>query len=213
MLRLETFTFNPFQENTYLLINEKNHCWIIDPGMYDSSETKMFIDHIDQNSLTPQAILNTHTHIDHIFGVDALKNRYGIPFSFHEKDMPVWNGAVGSAMLFGFDFFSKAPIADHFIREGIIELGTDKIAVKLTPGHSPGSVSFYSPGHGWVISGDALFNGSIGRTDLPGGNFEVLINSIHTQLFSLPDETVVYPGHGPATTIGNEKQYNPFLKQ
>ncbi|MCD6064088.1 MAG: fold metallo-hydrolase [Flavipsychrobacter sp.] len=212
MLYIEPFTFNAFQENTYLIYNEKKECWIIDPGMYDNNETNHLKSFIEEKQLQPQAVINTHTHIDHIFGVDALKSQYGIEFLIHEKDLPVLNGAVGSAMLFGFDF-KQAPKPEKFIYETQpLVLGDDEIKVLFTPGHSPGSVSFYySPGK-WVIGGDVLFSGSIGRTDLPGGNFETLIYSIRTQLFTLPDETTVYSGHGPATTIGREKQSNPFLQ-
>ena len=212
MLRLKSFTFNPFQENTYLIINDNNDCWIVDPGMYDSSETNELVRYLDTNGLTPQAIINTHTHIDHIFGVQFLMDKYNIPFSFHEKDLPVLNGAAGSAAVFGLQF-GKAPAYNSFIKENeTLKLGEDEVAVRFTPGHSPGSIIFYYQPGGWVIAGDVLFNGSIGRTDLPGGNFDTLIKSIREQLFTLPDETVVHPGHGPGTNIGDEKLYNPFLK-
>ena len=212
MLRIETFTFNPFQENTYLVINEKKQCWIVDPGMYDSKETNYFFDQIEKNGLQPQAVINTHTHIDHIFGVQACKERYSIPFMMHEKDLPVLQGAKGSAMLFGFDFITT-PQPDHFINEGKpLFLNDEKIDVRFTPGHSPGSIVFYYAAGNWLLGGDVLFNSSIGRTDLPGGNFETLIDSIRTQLLVLPDETIVYPGHGPSTMIGKEKLHNPFLQ-
>jgi glyoxylase-like metal-dependent hydrolase (beta-lactamase superfamily II) len=160
----------------------------------------------------PQAIINTHTHIDHVFGVDAMKTKYNIPFSIHEKELPVLKNAPGSAMLFGFDF-KNAPHPDHFIKETeALTLGSDELEVRFTPGHSPGSISLHYAHGKWIIGGDVLFNGSIGRTDLPGGNFEILITSIKTQFFTLPDDTTVYSGHGPATSIANEKKYNPFLQ-
>lgn len=212
MLYIESFTFNAFQENTYLIYNDNKECWIIDPGMYDNNETKHLVEFIDRKQLQPKAVINTHTHLDHIFGVDALKTRYSIPFLIHEKDLPVLNGAAGSAMLFGFDF-KNIPHPDEFISETQpLQLGTDEVTVFFTPGHSPGSVSFYYAPGSWVIGGDVLFSGSIGRTDLPGGNFDTLLYSIRTQLFTLPDETVVYSGHGPATTVEHEKKYNPFLQ-
>jgi hydroxyacylglutathione hydrolase len=212
MLRLESFVFNPFQENTYLLINEKNECWIIDPGMYDSTETNQLYDFVESHRLQPQAIINTHAHIDHVFGVQGLKDKYGIPFMMHEKDMPVLNGAAGSAAIFGLQF-SGIPEVENFIKEGEqLMLGDDLLEVRFTPGHSPGSIVFYYPDGGWLVAGDVLFNGSIGRTDLPGGNFDTLIRSIKQELFTLPDGTAVYPGHGPSTRIGDEKVYNPFLK-
>lgn len=212
MLTIQSFTFNGFAENTYLLVNEKKQCWIIDPGMYDATETAYLDRHIADNGLQPQAVINTHTHIDHIFGVQAMMDKYNIPFGIHEKDQPVLAGAVGAAMLFGFKL-GAAPKPSFFIKEGEpLMLGDDEIDVRFTPGHSPGSISFYYAQGKWVVSGDALFQGSIGRTDLPGGNFDTLVNAIRTQLFTLPAETTVYSGHGPATTIGNEQQYNPFLQ-
>jgi len=212
MLRIESFVFNPFQENTYLIINEKNDCWIVDPGMYDASETKQLNDFIEKNQLKPQGIINTHAHIDHIFGVQGLKEKYHIPFSLHEKDEVVLKSAMSSAMMFGIDF-KDTPAIDSFIKEGeILKLGDDELEVRFTPGHSPGSIVFYYAPGNWAISGDVLFNGSIGRTDLPGGNFDTLMNSIHNELFTLPDETTVHSGHGPSTKIGDEKLYNPFLK-
>jgi len=212
MLHIECFTFNAFQENTYIIHNNAKDCWIIDPGMYDVDEVRYLKQYITDNQLKPKAIINTHTHIDHIFGVAAIKEAYNIPFGIHAKDVPVLSGAVGSAMLFGFNF-PKAPEPEFFITEGQAPFaGLEDIQVFFTPGHSPGSISFYSPKDKWLISGDVLFNGSIGRTDLPGGDFNTLINSIKTQLFVLPEDTVVYSGHGPNTTIRNEKLYNPFLQ-
>jgi glyoxylase-like metal-dependent hydrolase (beta-lactamase superfamily II) len=213
MLRPETFTFNVFQENTYLIINGDNHCWIVDPGMYDIEETNHFFSFIDDNKLIPQAVINTHAHLDHIFGVQACKDKYNIPFLLHKKEMPVLQNAMASAALFGFNW-TNVPQADDYIEDGKpLMLGNDAVAVKFTPGHSPGSIIFfYAPGN-WAICGDVLFNGSIGRTDLPGGDFDTLINSIKTELFTLPEDTVIYSGHGPATDIGNEQRHNPFLRK
>lgn len=212
MLHIKRFTFNPFQENTYLIINEKKDCWIVDPGMYDVAEYQQLIEYISQHQLKPQAIINTHAHIDHIFGVQRLKKEFSISFSIHEKDLPVLQNAVGSAMMFGLDF-NQTPSVDSFLKETTSYfLGDDEVEIRFTPGHSPGSVVFYYAPGNWAIAGDVLFQGSIGRTDLPGGNFEVLIQSIRQQLFTLPENTTVYPGHGPATTIAQEQAYNPFLQ-
>lgn len=212
MLQVESFTFNAFQENTYLIVNEKKECWIVDPGMYDNSETNYFFRHIETHQLRPLAIINTHTHLDHIFGVQACKKQYDIPFLIHEKDLPVLQGAKGSAMLFGFEF-NDIPQPDAFLKENnTFLLGDDTIHIRLTPGHSPGSVVFYSADYEWVIGGDVIFNGSIGRTDLPGGNYSTLIESIKTQVFTMPEVTRIFPGHGPVTTIRNEKKSNPFLQ-
>jgi len=212
MLNVIFFTYNSFQENTYLLINEKKQCWIIDPGMYDKRETEEFISYIEKEGLQPQAIINTHAHIDHIFGVQALVDKYDIPFGMHEMETEVLRMAAGSAVVFGFKM-DKVPKPTFFIPvDKPLHLGSDVVEVFHTPGHSPGSISFYSAKGNWVIAGDVLFSGSIGRTDLPGGNFDTLISSIRRHLFTLPDETIVYSGHGPATQIGEEKAHNPFLQ-
>jgi glyoxylase-like metal-dependent hydrolase (beta-lactamase superfamily II) len=205
MLQLFSLTFNPFQENTYIITNEHRDCWIIDPGMYDVGEQDILFRLFEKEQLTPRGIINTHAHIDHVFGVAALVQKYAIPFGLHEKDLPVLNSAAGSAALFGLSLM-PVPQPDFFIQENTpLRLGTDELEVRFTPGHSPGSIVFYyAPGQ-WVVGGDVLFAGNIGRTDLPGGNHAVLLKSIRTQLFTLPDETVVHPGHGVATAIGVEK--------
>ncbi len=212
MLNIHFFTFNAFQENTYIISNHKKECWIVDPGMYEQRETNEFISFIEKNQLIPQAVINTHGHLDHIFGVQAVVDKYAIPFGIHEKELPILKRGADTAAMFGLQF-KDLPTSNFFIEDGKkMKLGDDEIMVFLTPGHSPGSVSFYNAEGNWVIAGDVLFNGSIGRTDLPGGNFDTLIESIRTHLFTLPDNTIVLSGHGPATTIGDEKKHNPFLK-
>ncbi len=212
MLNVHFFTFNAFQENTYIISNHLKQCWIIDPGMYEQRETDEFISFIEKQGLTPLAIINTHAHLDHIFGVQAVIDKYGIPFGIHEKELPVLKRGADTAAMFGLEF-GTVPKADFYIEEGKpLKLGEDTLNVSFTPGHSPGSVSFYYPEGRWVIAGDVLFNGSIGRTDLPGGDFDTLITSIRTHLFTLPDDTTVLSGHGPETSIGDEKRDNPFLK-
>lgn len=212
MLQLVQFTFNPFSENTYLIINDQKECWIVDPGMYGHEEEKVLIDYIESNELKPLQIINTHAHIDHIFGIDTLKVKYNIPFGVHEAETPILNGAVGSAMMFGFKF-SVAPVPDFFIKAGTtLQFGEETLEVRLAPGHSPGSIVFYYAKGAWVISGDVLFQQSVGRTDLPGGSADELMNSIKTQMYTLPDNTKVYSGHGPYTTIGDEKRINPFVR-
>lgn len=213
MLYIQSFTFNPFQENTYLIINDKKECWIVDPGMYDINETKHLTDYISKNQLFPQAIINTHAHLDHIFGVNPLIDMYKIPFGLHKKEVDVLVRAPQSAAMFGVSI-GTVPQPDFFIDEQKpLNLGEDVIDVRFTPGHSPGSISFYFAPGNWVIGGDVLFSGSIGRTDLPGGNFNTLINSIKLQLFTLPGNTTVYSGHGPATSIEMEIMHNPFLQE
>ena len=212
MLSIQSFVFNPFQENTYIIYNDKNECFIIDPGMYQSNDLKIIFSFIEKNNLVTKMVLNTHTHIDHIFGVKVCVEKFNIPFSYHELDKPVFDAAASAAMLYGLDY-TKAPAADLYIDDTkSIFLGEEELHVFLTPGHSPGSVCFYSPQHKFVIAGDVLYQMSIGRTDLPGGNYETLIHSIHSKLMTLPDETIVYSGHGPKTQIGLEKMNNPFLR-
>ena len=180
--------------------------------MFDINETKHLLDFLNSNKLQLQAIINTHAHIDHILGIQSLVDTYHIPFSLHKADTPVLNNALAAAAMFGLTL-KQIPKVDSYIDEHKpLMLGNDRLEVRFTPGHSPGSVSFYYPEGRWVIGGDVLFNGSIGRTDLPGGDFFTLINSIRSQFFTLPDDTTVFSGHGPATTIGAEKKYNPFLQ-
>jgi glyoxylase-like metal-dependent hydrolase (beta-lactamase superfamily II) len=212
MLNVHSFTFNPFSENTYLLINEEKQCWVVDPGMYGTEEEHILIDYITTNELVPQAIINTHAHLDHIFGAQKLMDVYKIPFGVHQDETSVLELGTSSAALFGFDF-PNIPKPTFYIKEGEnLHLGKDELQVFHTPGHSPGSISLYNEAGRWAIAGDVLFSGSIGRTDLPGGDYDTLIRSIRTHLFPLPDHTVVYSGHGPATEISIEKKHNPFLQ-
>lgn len=212
MLNISFFTFNAFEENTYIIRNEKNQCWIVDPGMADESEIAAMDEYLTSNNLQPQAIINTHAHLDHIFGVKPLVDKYNIPFGIHQQELPVLERAEATAAMFGIQL-SNVPKASFYIKHGTpLQLGDDTVEVLLTPGHSPGSISFYYPKGNWLLAGDVLFSGSIGRTDLPGGDFDTLISSIRTQLFTLPGITTVLPGHGPATTIEEEKRTNPFLQ-
>ncbi len=212
MLQLHSAVFNAFSENTYIIFNEHKQCWIIDPGMYEPAEIRSVTDFIAQEGLKPQGIINTHAHIDHIFGVQAMIDTYKIPFALHPLESPVLAGAKGSAMMFGFTF-ADSPKPTQTIKEGEpLQLGDDTLEVRLAPGHSPGSVIFYYSAGSWAIAGDVLFAGSIGRSDLPGGNAATLLDSIRTQLYTLPDDTIVYPGHGPETTVGEEKRSNPFVR-
>lgn len=212
MLNVHFFTFNAFSENTYIISNHERKCWIVDPGMYEQREVDAIISFIDGRELQPVSIINTHAHIDHIFGVKALQDKYGIPFGIHRAEQPVLDSGAATAAMFGLTV-GALPTADFYIEDGKkLQLGDDEVDVFFTPGHSPGSVSFYYASGGWVLSGDVLFSGSIGRTDLPGGDFDTLIRSIKTHLLTLPDATTVLSGHGPATTVGEERADNPFLK-
>lgn len=211
MLQIKKFTFNPFQENTYVIYNENGDAWLIDPGMERPEETQALVNFLQEHALSPQGIINTHAHIDHILGINAIQNRYpGLSFSLHELEQPVLENATQSAQRFGFSF-DPIQTPEHFLETGLLQLGAEDLEIRLVPGHSPGSIAFYYPAGNWVVSGDALFKGSIGRTDLPFCDPEALPINIHTQLYTLPLNTVVYPGHGPATTIGEERMSNPFV--
>jgi glyoxylase-like metal-dependent hydrolase (beta-lactamase superfamily II) len=212
MLTVRAFTFNPFSENTYLITNEKGSCWIVDPGMYDTPEITGFINLLTKEGLTPRSIINTHAHIDHIFGVQALVDRYSLPFGVHPLEKPVLNYASASATMYGLRPVTVPPPDLWFDENTPLDLEGDELRLLFTPGHSPGSVCFYYPEGSWLIGGDVLFAGSIGRSDLPGGNHDTLLRSIRTQLLPLPDNTTIYSGHGPATTIGDERYTNPFLQ-
>jgi hydroxyacylglutathione hydrolase len=212
MLTVKAFIFNPVQENSYVLYNEKKQCCIIDPGCYFEKEKQELKAFIEKTGLQPILLLNTHCHLDHVFGNKFVHDEWGLKLHIHQKEKPVLDFAPASGEMWQLPFenYSGELI---FIKEGsTIKLGDSELEVRFTPGHSPGHVCFYDEADGFAISGDVLFNGSIGRTDLPGGDFDILINSIQTQLFTLPDDTKIYCGHGPMTTVGFEKQNNPFVK-
>jgi hydroxyacylglutathione hydrolase len=212
MLNIHSFTFNPFQENTYIIYNEHKECIIIDPGMYSATEQMQLNSYIIQNEFNPIQLINTHCHIDHIFGNKYCSDTYQLELCIHKNEIPVLDSGNNTAIIYGLNY-DESPLASKFITEqDVIKIGDETLDILFTPGHSPGSLSFYSAKNGFIIVGDALFYQSIGRTDLPGGDYDTLIESIKSQLMSLPDETMVYSGHGPKTTIGFEKNNNPFLK-
>lgn len=213
MFAVKVFIFSPVQENTYVLYNEKDECIIIDPGCYYDNERDELAFFIDSNGLTPVLLLNTHCHLDHVFGNKWVSEKYGLKLHLHEKEKPVLDYAPTAGLRWNlpFDNYQGDVI---YLREGdTIQLGEDKLEVFFTPGHSPGSIVFYCRKQQFVIGGDVLFKMSVGRTDLPGGDHMTLLNSIQTKLFVLPDEVIVYPGHGDTTTIGFEKRNNPYLRE
>lgn len=211
MLYLKQFTFNPFQENTYLLYNDLNEAFIIDPGNSNTSENTILKNFITEKKLNLTRLLLTHGHIDHILGNQFVLDEYGLLPEMNEKDLFFIQNMEKSASLYGIPF-QQSPIPKRGIDEGeTIYLGKYQLKCIAAPGHSPGSICFYIPSNNILIGGDVLFLNSIGRTDLPFGNHQDLINSIQLKLFELSDETKVYPGHGPSTTIGQEKRTNPFL--
>ena len=209
---IAAFCFNPFQENTYIITHPNKECWIIDPGCYTLQEQKILSSFIENNRLQPVKLLNTHCHLDHIYGNKFIADEYNLELGIHEKELPILQRADLAARMFGAKIPDKCE-PGYFIREGE-DLVFDDITfnVLFTPGHSPGSICFSNTEEKYAIVGDVLFRGSIGRTDLPGGDYDVLIKSIKTQLLVLNDATEIFNGHGPSTTIGEERKHNPFLR-
>ena len=211
MITVKVFEFSPIQENTYLLYNEAKNCIIIDPGCYTQEERDELYQFIKSNELIPMLLLNTHGHLDHVFGNKFVAETFQLIPHIHPLEKELLAYAPVSGLMYNLPF-------DHYEGElSFLEVGqsiildTDELKVLFTPGHSPGSVSFYCEKQHFVISGDVLFKNSVGRTDLPGGNHEILIQSIKNQLLILPKETIVYSGHGVKTTIGEEKRGNAYL--
>ena len=212
-LTVHTLTFNPFQENTYIISSPSGECIIIDPGCFDEYEREELRELIDKNNLKPVRLINTHCHIDHILGNAFVAKTWNLALEIHKGEIPVLGAGVTVANMYGVPY-DTSPEPISFLAEGD-EVALDGLAMKVlfTPGHSPASICFYNATDGWVIGGDVLFYESIGRTDLPGGDHQTLLKSIRSQLFVLPNETVVYPGHGPTTKIGYEKMFNPFMQE
>lgn len=212
MLTIQSFTFNPFEENTYVVSDASGACIIIDPGCYTEDEKRILENYISKNKLKPEKILLTHAHIDHILGNNFLSGKYNIPLQMSATETGMLSAAPSYGEMWGIAVEpSSAP--SLFVEENVnIRFGITELEVLFTPGHSPGSFSFvHSPTRN-VFSGDVLFMQSIGRTDLPGGNYETLMQSIKEKLLTLDDNYIVLPGHGPSTTIGDERKNNPFLK-
>ncbi len=211
MLTIKKFIFSPFQVNTYVLYDETKECIIIDAACIEATEEKEITEFISSNSLKPVKILNTHGHLDHIFGNNYLKNKYKCDILGHAADDIVVANAKVYGAHYGIDFPEPPAFSFHINDNDTIKFGNSVLKVIHTPGHTQGGVSFYIENDSVLFSGDSLFYGSIGRTDLPGGNFETLINSIKKKLLVLPKNTIVYSGHGPSTSIENETKGNPFL--
>ncbi len=213
MLKVERFTFNPFQENSYIVYDEKTReCAIFDPGMLFDHENEELTNRIDELKLRPIFLLQTHLHLDHVFGMGFVKEKYGLSPIAHKADEYYLSETVEYSKQFGINLQSEPPAVGSYLDEGdSVKIGNHELDIFHIPGHSPGSIVFYSKEFKFIIGGDVLFHGSIGRTDMPGGSHETLINGIKNKLMVLPDDIVVYSGHGPETTIGQERVYNPFL--
>lgn len=209
---IKKFEFSPFAENTYVIWGDDKKATIIDPGMYDRSEQAAFSSFIEENDLVPSQLLNTHCHIDHVFGNAFVASHYGLDLAAHKLELSNLQGAVQWSKMYGLHM-EPSPEPTKFLDEGdSVEIGQKDFKVLFVPGHCVGHIAFYNAELGILISGDVLFRDSIGRHDLPGGDFNTLEQSIKTKLYTLPDETTVCAGHGPETTIGYEKLHNPFVK-
>ena len=210
MIQIKEFTFNPFMENTYVLFDETKEALIVDPGCYDQREQKELLDFVATENLTIKYVINTHGHIDHVLGNYFTKTHFGVDLLIGEADKDTLKSVEAYAANYGFQAYQPAEPDKLLSVNDTVEFGNSKLNILFVPGHAPGHIAFYPADKSFIIGGDVLFEGSIGRTDLPGGDFDTLINSIHTEFFKFPDDTVVYPGHGGSTTIGAEKVANPF---
>ncbi len=212
MIYIKTFVCNPYQENTYILYDDTGSCAIIDPGMYGNKEENEVVAFIESNQLRPELLLNTHCHIDHVLGNRFIYDTFGLIPQFHEGELPVLIEVQNYAPQMGIRY-EVSPIPEAFLTsEGEVQFGNHSLQIISAPGHSPAHLCFYSQEEGFLIGGDVLFKGSIGRTDLPGGNHQQLLSNIKEKIYTLPEETLVYPGHGPTTTIAIEKLSNPFVR-
>lgn len=214
MLNIKQFIFNPFGESTYVVWdNDLRQAIVVDPGMCDDSERRRLDSYLSDNNLELTGIVNTHMHLDHCIGANYVKNRYGVKVHASAADAPLGAMVPQQAMRFGMDSRGYEPVTvDVPLADGdTIDVGSEKLEVIAVPGHSPGGIALYSATGRFVLTGDSLFCGSVGRTDLPGGDYGTLINSVSGRLLSLPDDTLVLPGHGDSTTIGRERESNPFL--
>ena len=210
MLRIRSFVFNPFQENTYVVYDETLECVIVDPGNAETSEHAELKQFIEDEKLKVKLILNTHCHVDHVLGNRFVRETWKINLLIPTGEQSVLKAAEVYAPSYGFHDYVHQP-ADAFLEDGDeVMFGNQVLLVLLVPGHSPGHVAFYHKREGVLLGGDVLFYNSIGRTDLPGGNHQQLLHSIQTRIFTLPESVKVLPGHGPETSIGFEKRTNPF---
>lgn len=211
MMKIKKFTFNPFQENTYLLYDESKEAIIVDPGCFNSSEEKLLSTFISENKLAPVKLVNTHAHIDHVLGNKFVADKYQIGLELYQSEYPMLKMAKTSADLYGVPY-NESPEPSAFLKEGeLLKFGSTELEIMYVPGHAPDHLVFLNKDQNVLIAGDTLFKGSIGRTDLPGGNHEQLIENIKKKLFTLDGKVVVYSGHGDETTIGEEKASNPFF--
>lgn len=213
MSNLKIFTHNPFQENTYVILGDNKEAILVDPGSYSEHERQEIVSFLNENSLSLKRILLTHGHIDHILGAEWFSARYHLPVECHPAELKLIQRAEIQATAYGFKYDPIKNLLHSLSEDNQIEIGSDRLSILHIPGHSEGSVGIYSKSGGWLLSGDVLFNGSIGRTDLMGGDYDQLMESIVKKILTLPTDTQVYPGHGPSTTIMSEMLENPFITE
>ncbi|MDA7803095.1 MBL fold metallo-hydrolase [Crocinitomix sp.] len=212
MIQIAKFTFNPFQENTFILYDETGECVIIDPGCYEDHERKRLADFIEEKGLKPVKLLNTHCHVDHVLGNYFVSHKYRLELGCHQLDLPTLALVPRSCEMYGIPGYQLSPDPAYFLEDGDkVKFGNSELDVIFGPGHAPGHIAFYAKEDGFVVNGDILFKGSFGRYDLPGGSLEVLKQTIIEKMFKLPNDTIVLCGHGTETTIGEEKATNPIL--
>lgn len=210
-MTIKTFTFSPFMENTYVVYDETNECIIIDPGCVTDAEKAKLLQFITDNQLSVKHLINTHLHLDHAFGNLFVEQTFGVQAQAHPEDEFLLQQISAQAEAFGMRYNEQPELKQYLAEGDCIAFGTTTLTAIHVPGHSPGSLCYYDPQSATLFAGDVLFQGSIGRTDLPKGNYEQLISNITEKLLTLPSETIVYCGHGPSTTIGDEKNHNPYL--
>jgi hydroxyacylglutathione hydrolase len=210
MVHIQSFTFNDLAENTYVVYDDTKTCAIVDPGCYEQHEQETLSAFIEDHALQVTHLINTHAHIDHIVGNHYVKTTYSVQLALHQQEVPILQTATQYASGYGFTAYQPIEAEKLLTTGDTIQVGDMILSVLHVPGHSPGHIALYNQKAKVCLSGDVLFRGSIGRTDLPGGDHALLLQSIYQQLFPLGDEVVVYPGHGPTTTIGKEKRNNPF---
>lgn len=211
MITVKLFVFNPFQVNCYVLSDETGECIVVDAACYTEAEKATLVQYIESQGLKLVKLVNTHGHVDHLLGLRHLSDKLGVGFAINDADIKLVTEAQKHGVIFGFDV-EEPPVVTEYLTEGKdVTFGNSILKTFFVPGHSPGSIAFYSPEQHFVITGDVLFAGSIGRTDLPGGDYDQLMNSIYKKLMVLPPDTEVLPGHGPFSSIHEEALNNPFL--
>ena len=211
MVKVEALVFNAFQVNTYLVSDSQGNCLVVDPAFYTPDEADYFDRYIMSQGMKVGGQVNTHCHVDHVLGVRHLRNKYGCKLRAHQNESALLNNVPMMGEVFGLQVEPLEGIEEILNDQDEIPVGDSLLRAIMVPGHSPGSLAFYSEEGGFVVTGDVLFQGSIGRTDLPGGDYDTLIRSIREKLLCLPPETIVYPGHGEPTSIAVEARENPFL--